>query len=193
VTTNILTAAIVRKAIRTYENGARPFRFTEPRSWYVVGTDERLYPLKYIYALAVNRPPVSFNTSEPLREFPLLGFRVRRQPKDESSAFDAKVRLAMKDPKARAARLAKAPPKPKRMRIQEIVVFERNADVVAEVLSQAKGVCGICKAKAPFIRRKDRTPYLEVHHKVQLAHGGDDTVQNAIAICPNCHRKAHHG
>jgi 5-methylcytosine-specific restriction endonuclease McrA len=31
------------------------------------------------------------------------------------------------------------------------------------------------------------------HHVKQLAHGGEDTVENAIAVCPNCHRKAHHG
>jgi len=34
---------------------------------------------------------------------------------------------------------------------------------------------------------------LEVHHKVPLAEGGDDTVENAIALCPNCHRHAHYG
>lgn len=33
----------------------------------------------------------------------------------------------------------------------------------------------------------------EVHHKVPLSAGGDDTVENAIALCPNCHRKAHFG
>ncbi len=25
-----------------------------------------------------------------------------------------------------------------------------------------------------------------------LANNGDDTVENAIALCPNCHRKAHY-
>ena len=37
------------------------------------------------------------------------------------------------------------------------------------------------------------TPYLEVHHRVPLAENGEDTVKNAVAICPNCHRKAHDG
>jgi len=193
LTTNKFTKPGVRAAIRAYENGDRPFKFTEPRSWYVVGSGERLYPLKYIYALTVGRAPSSFNTSEPLREFPLLGFSVHRQPKDDNADFEARVRAAMKDSHARAARLAKAPVKPKSLRVQQTVVFERNPDVVAEVLSQANGLCAICKSKAPFLRRKDRTPYLEVHHKVQLARGGDDTVENAIALCPNCHRQAHHG
>ncbi|SFB88291.1 HNH endonuclease [Marinospirillum celere] len=50
-----------------------------------------------------------------------------------------------------------------------------------------------CGTPAPFNRKSDGTPYLEVHHKTPLALGGEDTVENAIALCPNCHRKAHYG
>lgn len=39
----------------------------------------------------------------------------------------------------------------------------------------------------------NESPYLEVHHKVPLALGGDDTVANATALCPNCHRQNHFG
>ena len=46
---------------------------------------------------------------------------------------------------------------------------------------------------APFLKRSDGTPYLEVHHDVRLADGGADTVRNARALCPNCHGDAHHG
>jgi len=71
--------------------------------------------------------------------------------------------------------------------------FKRNPNVVAEVLFQSKGKCGSCFEDAPFNRKSDGTPYLEVHHKVTLSQGGDDTVENAIALCPNCHRKQHFG
>lgn len=54
-------------------------------------------------------------------------------------------------------------------------------------------VCGICNQPAPFIRRSNNTPYLEIHHKVLLADGGEDTIENAFAVCPNCHRKVHYG
>ena len=74
-----------------------------------------------------------------------------------------------------------------------VYVFERNPDVVAEVLELAKGVCGICGRRAPFMRARDGTPYLEVHHRVMLSGGGDDTVANAVAACPNCHREEHYG
>lgn len=71
--------------------------------------------------------------------------------------------------------------------------FVRNPDVVAEVLDRAAGVCEGCKSPAPFFRSSDGTPFLEVHHKVPLAAGGEDTVANAVALCPNCHRNEHYG
>lgn len=72
-------------------------------------------------------------------------------------------------------------------------VYLRNPDVVVEVLLRARGFCEGCGKRAPFKRRKDGTPYLEVHHIQQLAHGGEDTVENAVALCPNCHRHRHFG
>jgi len=187
-----LTKSAVKIAIRNYDKGERPFRFTEPRSWYLVGTSGRLYPLKYVYALAVERTPSSFNTSEPIRELKRLGFTLQRQPKDTISEFEAKVKESLKNPRDRAARLAKAPRKPGQ-RLVQTIVFDRNPDVVADVLSRAKGICELCGKNAPFLRRTDRTAYLEVHHKIQLDQDGDDTVENAVAAYPNCHRKEHHG
>jgi len=32
-----------------------------------------------------------------------------------------------------------------------------------------------------------------VHHKKTLALGGEDTVDNSLALCPNCHREMHFG
>jgi 5-methylcytosine-specific restriction endonuclease McrA len=96
------------------------------------------------------------------------------------------------DPVNRRKRLAEAASKPKRMTVQT-TVYSRNADVIQEALERAEGVYEGCNAPAPFIRASDGTPYLEVHHKVQLSKGGDDTVENAIALCPNCHRKMHFG
>lgn len=75
----------------------------------------------------------------------------------------------------------------------ETKAFIRNQFVIAEVLLRAQGICESCMMPAPFLRQSDGTPYLEVHHKVKLADGGDDTVENAMAVCPNCHRQAHYG
>ena len=93
---------------------------------------------------------------------------------------------------ARERRLKKANPTPT-VRYVLAKVFSRNPDVVAAALVRAKGTCEYCKSKAPFIRASNGKPYLEVHHRVQLAGGGKDTPENAIAICPNCHRNLHYG
>ena len=71
--------------------------------------------------------------------------------------------------------------------------FDRNPDVVAEVLAQASGKCQRCGCPAPFIRKSNGSPYLEVHYKFPLAFGGEGAVANAIALYPNCHREAHYG
>ncbi|SLN77678.1 HNH endonuclease [Oceanibacterium hippocampi] len=70
--------------------------------------------------------------------------------------------------------------------------FVRDPNVIAWVLEQAAGSCEACSEKAPF-RRDDAEPYLEVHHVRPLAEGGPDTVDNAVACCPNCHRHLHYG
>jgi 5-methylcytosine-specific restriction protein A len=92
----------------------------------------------------------------------------------------------------RMARLAAAPKKPTAIQLIS-TNYRRNPDVVAEVLERAAGKCEACGHVAPFNRKSDGTPFLEVHHRIPLAQNGDDTVENAIALCPNCHRKAHFG
>lgn len=74
-----------------------------------------------------------------------------------------------------------------------IKLYHRNPDVIAEVLIRANGICEKCGKEAPFIRASDGTPYLEVHHIKRLADGGEDNVENAMAVCPNCHRELHFG
>jgi len=66
----------------------------------------------------------------------------------------------------------------------------RNEAVAAYVKKAAMGHCDLCGAKAPFIGR-DKQPFLECHHVKHLANGGEDTIENAVALCPNCHRMMH--
>ncbi|WP_245612033.1 HNH endonuclease [endosymbiont 'TC1' of Trimyema compressum] len=45
--------------------------------------------------------------------------------------------------------------------------------------------------KAPF-KNKANKPYLETHHIIWLSEGGrGDTIDNTVALCPNCHKKMH--
>ncbi|WP_080401044.1 HNH endonuclease signature motif containing protein [Burkholderia ubonensis] len=89
-------------------------------------------------------------------------------------------------------RARKAPKKPARLSART-TIFDRDPNVIALVLRRAQGRCQECNEVAPFIRKKDGTPYLEVHHRVPLAQNGDDSIENAVALCPNCHRRMHFG
>ncbi len=67
----------------------------------------------------------------------------------------------------------------------------RDGSVREAVLDRALGLCEYCKA--PGFRTSGGHIYLETHHVVPLSEGGHDRVSNVIALCPNDHRKAHHG
>jgi 5-methylcytosine-specific restriction enzyme A len=69
--------------------------------------------------------------------------------------------------------------------------YIRDPSVKAWVLQQAEGCCEFCECPAPFVK-EDGQPYLEVHHVTPLAEGGSDRTSNAVALCPNCHRRMHH-
>jgi len=88
---------------------------------------------------------------------------------------------------------AKSSPKLPKKRMVVTEVFERNPYVVEAVLRRAKGHCEGCGRPAPFLRRSNGKPYLEVHHIEPLSAGGEDTIENAVALCPNCHREKHFG
>jgi len=69
-------------------------------------------------------------------------------------------------------------------------VYERNEYVSEFAKRKAKGFCQLCENFAPFNDSKSK-PYLESHHVIWLSRGGDDSVENVIALCPNCHAKIH--
>ena len=109
----------------------------------------------------------------------------------ERESIEVKQSLSI-DSKTRQERISKAPRKPKRIKIVTYV-YERSPDIIAEALIRADGICEKCRSPAPFMRKKDKTPYLEVHHKKQLSNGGEDSIENVEALCPNCHRAEHYG
>ena len=104
------------------------------------------------------------------------------------ASFDQEVIEALK------RKPIQAPPGQGKPRTREVVStqYVRDPAVVAWVLQEANGVCECCQCPASFAKPSG-DPYLEVHHLRRLADGGSDTVSNAVALCPNCHRELHHG
>ena len=72
----------------------------------------------------------------------------------------------------------------------ETTEYYRDPHLKELVKRIANGKCQCCGSDAPF-RDKYNDPYLEEHHIKRLADGGSDTIDNIVAICPNCHRKVH--
>ena len=68
-------------------------------------------------------------------------------------------------------------------------VVVRDPAVRRLVLERADGRCELC-GEAGF-RMASRSLYLETHHVVRLADGGDDDDRNVVALCANDHRRAH--
>lgn len=68
--------------------------------------------------------------------------------------------------------------------------YERNVYVTEFAKRRAKGICQLCSEPAPF-KNSLGEPYLETHHIEWLSKGGEDTIENTVALCPNCHKKMH--
>ena len=75
---------------------------------------------------------------------------------------------------------------------REITVRQvyRNPYIKEYARRRANGICQLCGLKAPFCDL-DGNPYLESHHIIWLSQGGQDALNNVVALCPNCHRKMH--
>ena len=52
---------------------------------------------------------------------------------------------------------------------------------------RSEGHCELCGAEAPFVYRG--RPYLEECYIIPPQEGGNDSINNVAAVCPNCHQK----
>lgn len=68
--------------------------------------------------------------------------------------------------------------------------YTRSREIASYVKICAEGICELCGQPAPFNDLQGR-PYLECHHVVWISEGGADSILNAVALCPTCHRKMH--
>lgn len=76
------------------------------------------------------------------------------------------------------------------LRAQTTTTYVRDRYVSDYAKQRAQGICQLCGMAAPF-KDQDGKPYLESHHVIWLSNGGEDSIENTVALCPNCHRKMH--
>ncbi|MCG8472271.1 MAG: HNH endonuclease [Desulfobacterales bacterium] len=68
--------------------------------------------------------------------------------------------------------------------------YYRSQAIKFYALKRSNGDCEACNDPAPFNSKAG--PFLECHHLHRVSDGGPDHPENVIALCPNCHRKAHY-
>lgn len=112
-------------------------------------------------------------------------------PLDDTHTDEEKIKhaesLDINDLKVLAQKQSKKKPK----EVTSTVIQKVRDPYIAEYARRrADGICQLCGNPAPF-NRSDGTPYLESHHIDWLANGGEDSIENTVALCPNCHRKMH--
>lgn len=73
---------------------------------------------------------------------------------------------------------------------RQINTFTRSMYIKEYAKRVAQGICQLCDKEAPFLD-KQGNPFLEVHHINYLSNGGEDKIDNVVALCPNCHRRIH--
>lgn len=101
--------------------------------------------------------------------------------------FEAQVSTLLKNGVKKKPKGNDNPPK----QTTQTTSIVRDPEVKAYVLQEANGECECCGRLAPFVQ-ENGLPFLEVHHLKHLAESGSDTVENAAALCPNCHRAMHY-
>lgn len=163
---------------------------------------EALEPQRYTYAGLVELAGAPYQEQQiddkgMLRDVWMFPIRLKeggvRPALTEIQARDierAHARIARKLSIGELKKRANNAPKKPASRGAAAVVFVRDPAVAEYAKRLANGICDLCENAAPF-RSKNDEAYLECHHIVWLAQGGDDSISNTVALCPNCHRKMH--
>lgn len=76
--------------------------------------------------------------------------------------------------------------------------FIRSVQVRNNALKDAFYKCEIDDSHSTFISRVTKKQFMETHHLIPMGHqdrfsSNLDVLANVISLCPNCHRKIHHG
>jgi len=173
-----------------------------PKTGIAVHLLEALEPQKYTYVGEVQLVDAPYQekqlddagNSREVWMFPIKpksGGVVPTLSVDQARAIeDEQARKARRLSTAELEERAKNAKKKPVVRTAQVSAYVRDASVAEYAKRRANGMCDLCDEKGPFQNRRNET-YLECHHVEWLAQGGQDIIENTVALCPNCHRKMH--
>jgi 5-methylcytosine-specific restriction protein A len=122
----------------------------------------------------------------------LIRFRLMPAEEGEEAQDDENILPQGLGPSGLQEWLRVATSQPVPIGLALVQYYQRCAQIRRYAKLRARGICEGCGTQAPFVSQ-DGTPFLEVHHLIRLADDGPDTPENVAALCPNCHRRVHHG
>ena len=191
-----ISADDVKSAIRRYDAGLRPYRFTQPRAWYLVTSKGRAYPLKYIYALAIGRQPGTFNTSEPIQVIQKLGFKIRRLSKNLEVGSMKRYSASAKSDQYLPDEIPKPETVIEGAKLTVVInKYERNLPARIKCIETWGVSCAVCNFNFEQTYGSRGTRYIHVHHLKPLSEIGEsyklDPAKDLRPVCPNCHAMLH--
>ena len=82
---------------------------------------------------------------------------------------------------------------PRPLQVQQIVnTYPRNNILKNYVKRRSSYSCEMPNCNYQGFYKDNREQYIEVHHIIPLSEGGEDSIWNTVALCPNCHRALHY-
>ncbi|MCB4766573.1 MAG: HNH endonuclease [Sulfurovum sp.] len=82
---------------------------------------------------------------------------------------------------------------PRPQQVQQIIsTYPRNNILKNYVKRRANYACEMPNCNYQGFLKENGESYIEVHHVIPLSEGGEDSINNTIALCPNCHRALHY-
>jgi hypothetical protein len=124
----------------------------------------------------------------------LWGEADRVDPPSQTSLEAEEKRLAGKSVDDLLALYRKRPKNLKPLRrSQSVAAYDRDPMVVTLRKKLASNRCEVDGCTSPVFENDAGEPFVEVHHLVPLAQGGEDVLENTVALCPTHHRYLHIG
>lgn len=115
-------------------------------------------------------------------------------------SFAVKTADAKGEEDAKSATVGPQPP-PKLGESRGKSKYVRSPRIPGRALAMAKHTCALATKEDPhlsFVSKKTKENYVEAHHIVPFSCQDHfpyslDVEENIVVLCPNCHRKLHHG
>jgi len=82
-------------------------------------------------------------------------------------------------------------PRPQQVQ-QTIYTYPRNNTLKNYVKRRSNYSCEMPGCNYHGFYKDNSEQYIESHHVIPLSEGGEDSINNTVALCPNCHRALHY-